>query len=712
MTFFSGPRSLKSELQILFLCIGSAFLVLATILLFQNGQAALRRQILGTATTAAETAASLIAVEDHQAIRTPADMNTPGFRTIVTNLGALRRANPSIYHLFTLAPLGQLGRWGVVVDMGGTAPVRDESELRRGRLPIGSPPPPSVPPALIVRGMSGTNAEILDITHPDRARVVALAPIRTVGGAAVGLVVVELSASSLIAEARLLWYVSIGVFLLGLVASVIASTFVSRWVTRPIENLLKGVEEIARGNLSARVATDLQANELGSLAGAFNHMAEGLEVSQKRNTAHQSRLHQLHQLGSNSASSLDVPTILELAAGGLLAICGGAEAYAGASTRREPTVRLWAASASGSDRPDTSSWTAPLDRLSHVLGGESRLLERAEFRAAGLECLESRPGACALVAPLRVSDEPLGLLVVLGDRGAFHDDSISVASLFAAQVSAAVSNARNFEQLKALDRSKSEFLSIASHEMRTPLTVMKSSLDILTNTPQFTYNNDQMQMMAFCQESVERLIGLVRDILDISRIEAGVLSLQLTPTSLNDLIEKCLHWVPQLPGGQGVELDARLPSVPAMVMADANRISQVLDNVVSNAIKFSKPGGKVSIEVRPSGDDFEVVVTDQGKGIAAEDLERIFGKFYQVEEATTREQGGTGLGLAICRGIIEAHRGKIWAESDLGHGSHFHFTLARWADISGRDPRDTRVSVPSLLSSLRSAGRSPTRSRD
>ena len=96
MSFIQGPRSLKGELQILFLAVGSAFLVLATILLFQNGQAALRRQILSTTTTAAETAASLIAVEDHELIRTPADMNTPGFRTSVTNLGALRRANPSI----------------------------------------------------------------------------------------------------------------------------------------------------------------------------------------------------------------------------------------------------------------------------------------------------------------------------------------------------------------------------------------------------------------------------------------------------------------------------------------------------------------------------------------------------------------------------------------------------------------------------------------
>ena len=708
MAFIQGPRSLKGELQILFLAVGSAFLVLATILLFQNGQAALRRQILSTATTASETAASLIAVEDHELIRTPADMNRPGFRTIVTNLGALRRANPSIYHLFTLAPLGQFGTWGVVVDMGGSAPVSDEVELRRGRIPIGSPPPSSVPPQLIGRGMSGTNAEILDITKPDRARVVAVSPIRTVGGRSVGLVVVELSAASLISEARLLWYVSVGIFLLGLVASVMASTFVSRWVTRPIEDLLRAVEGIAKGNLTTRVTTDRRKNELGSLAAAFNHMAQSLETSQAKNDAQRARLHELHRLGSDAASTLDLRRMLEIAASGLRAICGGTEAIAGAGSARDTTIQLWARSGPG--EADLSSWEAPLESISQVLGAETRLLTRAEFQVAGLGCLESRPGVYALAAPLRVSDETLGILVALGDRGQFHDDAISVASLFAGQVSAAVSNARHFEQVKALDRSKSEFLSIASHEVRTPLTVMKSSLDLLVTSSQFTYSNDQRQLIAFCQESVERLIGLVRDILDVSKIEAGVLSMQVTPTSLNELIEKCLYWVPQLPGGQGIQVEARLPRVPAMVVGDPNRITQVLDNLISNALKFSKPGGRVTIELHEHEREYEVVVNDQGKGIGSDDLDRIFGKFYQVEESATREQGGTGLGLAICKGIIEAHRGRIWAESELGVGSRFHFTLARVFDTPIGDQKDGQISVSSLLSALRPESSSPTRS--
>ena len=707
MRFLSRPRTLKGELQLLFLAVGSIFLVLASILLFQNGHAALRRQVVSTATTAAETAASLVAVEDHRLIRNPADMNGAGFRNIVTNLVALRRANPGIYHLFTLAPVGRLGSWGVVVDMGGTAPFREVVDPKRPRLPIGSPPPASVPMRLIQEGMSGTVAEILEITKPDRARVVAVAPIRTVSGEAVGLVVVELSASSLLAEARLLSYVTVGVFLLGLLASVIASTLVSRWVTRPIEELLGAVSEIAKGNLSARVRTDSRKNEIGALGSAFNQMAQSLEDSRAHTEAHQSRLRDLHRAGSEVASTLDLTRMLELAATGLLEICGGAEAFAGASAQRGSPIVRWTRSGPGT--ADVSHWEAPAESLSRVLGEETRLLVRVEFEAAGLGFLLARPGEYALAVPLRVSDETLGVLLSLGDRSQFHDDAVSLASLYGARVSAAVGNARLFDQIRALDRSKSEFLSIASHEVRTPLTVMKSSLDILVSNPNFSYTTDQRSLIAFCQESVERLIRLVKDILDVSKIEAGVLSVQFMPTSLNELVEKCLFWVPQLPGGQGIEVEARLPSAPAMVLADPNRVTQVLENLISNALKFSKPGGKVSIELHEHEREYEVIVRDQGKGIAAEDLERIFGKFYQVEESATREQGGTGLGLAICKGIIEAHRGKIWAESELGQGSRFHFTLARALDTPATSAPDAQISVASLLSSLRSEPTKPSR---
>jgi len=684
------------------------FLVVATALLYINGQGSLRRQILTNAVTASETAASLVAVEDHRLIRTAADMNSQAFRTIVTNLGALRRANPSIYHLFTLAPGTRLGTWGVVVDLGssGNESGVSDASLVRGRLPIGSPPPKDVPEPLLRQGMAQTTSVVLDLTRPDLARVVAVSPIRATGGEAVGLVVVQMSAGALASEARLLAYVCVGIFLLGLVASALASTYVSRWLTRPIEDLLGAVEAISKGDLATRVRVDGHKHELDALGTAFNHMAETLESSRGRNDAQQGRLRELNRIGTSAAATLDLPVMLQMVAEGMRAICGGEEAFAGVAAPRDEAVHHWVGSGPGAH--DLATTPVPLEGLTRVLGGEARLLSRAEMDAAGLSWLRQRPGEYALAAPLKASDDTIGALIAVGDRGQFHDDAVSLASVFATQISAAVGNARLFEQVKALDRSKSEFLSIASHEVRTPLTVIKSSLDVLVSNKAFTYTTDQRQLIAFCQQSVERLIQLVKDILDVSKIEAGVLQIQFIPTSLNELVTKCLFWVPQLPGGQGIEVEARLPSEPAMVSADPGRIMQVLENLISNALKFSKPGGKVTIELVEHGAEYEIVVSDQGKGIAAEHLERIFGKFYQVEESTTREQGGTGLGLAICKGIIRAHRGRIWAESELGKGSRFHFTLTKDGADAGRP--DAQMSVADLLSSLRSETPSPTRS--
>ncbi len=172
----------------------------------------------------------------------------------------------------------------------------------------------------------------------------------------------ELSAGELISEARLLWYVTLGIFLVGLAASVIASNSVSRWVTRPIDELLRGVEAIAKGNFQSRIDVKSR-NELGALGLAFNQMAESLEAAQARNDAQQTRLRDLHQLGSEAAATLELSRMLDVAAHGLRAICGGQESFAAAAGRRENSIKLWLrsgpgeVSVSGSRRaPATTRW--------------------------------------------------------------------------------------------------------------------------------------------------------------------------------------------------------------------------------------------------------------------------------------------------------------------------------------------------------------------
>ncbi|HLF06222.1 MAG TPA: hypothetical protein VI893_03470, partial [Thermoplasmata archaeon] len=229
MRFFSRPRTLKDELQVLFLAVGSVFLVLAAYFLFQNGQTSLRSQMLSAASVAAETASALIAHEDHDAIRSSQDAQSGAYRTIFTDLSALRRASPKIVHLYSMSPIGPLGEWGVVVDMGRTDPDRDERHLVGGRLQIGSLPPANLPLALIQRGTVRTVAEILDFASPGSARVIAVSPIRASTANSIGIVVVELGAVELAEQIRMLWYVSIMVFMVGLIVSIFASNLVSRW---------------------------------------------------------------------------------------------------------------------------------------------------------------------------------------------------------------------------------------------------------------------------------------------------------------------------------------------------------------------------------------------------------------------------------------------------------------------------------------------------
>ncbi len=235
------PKTLKGQLKLVFIVVGSVFLALASIVLYRNGESALRRRLIANAETATETAGSLVSVQDHRSIRSAEDMNSTAFREIVTDLSALRRANPSITHLFTLSPVGQLGSWGVIVDMGGTAPDRRGVELVRGRLPIGSSPPQNVPADLIREGMSGTASRIIDFPDPDRARVVAIAPIRGENGVSTGLAVVELSAAELIEETQSLLLLSIAIFLVGLVVSGLFITTIIALFVLFLGSLISGI---------------------------------------------------------------------------------------------------------------------------------------------------------------------------------------------------------------------------------------------------------------------------------------------------------------------------------------------------------------------------------------------------------------------------------------------------------------------------------------
>lgn len=238
---------------------------------------------------------------------------------------------------------------------------------------------------------------------------------------------------------------------------------------------------------------------------------------------------------------------------------------------------------------------------------------------------------------------------------------------------ASVAVFRDITHRHEVDRMKDEFVSVVSHELRTPLTSIRGSLGLLAGGATGELPAAGRRMVEIAVENTDRLIRLINDILDIERIESGAVALQQARCAVADLVTESLRVVVPVAKAAGVQIG--LAKIEGVVWADADRIVQTLTNLVSNAIKFSPPGGCVTLGAAKVGDHVEFSVADEGRGVPAEKLEAIFGRFQQVDASDSRQKGGTGLGLAISRSIVEQHGGRIWAESTPGQGSTFRFTL-------------------------------------
>jgi signal transduction histidine kinase len=233
---------------------------------------------------------------------------------------------------------------------------------------------------------------------------------------------------------------------------------------------------------------------------------------------------------------------------------------------------------------------------------------------------------------------------------------------------------RDVSERRAIERMKDELLSIVSHELRTPLTSLRGSLGLLAGGLVGKMPKRAQRMLEIANTNADRLIRLLNDVLDLERMRAGRVTLQLEAHSTSSIVAAAVGQTWNLADQAGVRLG--IGDVFGVVNADADRMVQVLTNLISNAVKFSPGGSVVQIASVCSGNRVRFSVADQGRGIPAHQLEVIFERFRQVDASDSRLSGGTGLGLAICRGIVEQHEGQLWAESKLGEGSTFYVELA------------------------------------
>ncbi len=294
-----------------------------------------------------------------------------------------------------------------------------------------------------------------------------------------------------------------------------------------------------------------------------------------------------------------------------------------------------------------------------------------------------RTGTRALLAVPMLREDQLigGLSVNKKTPGEFAPEVIELLKTFATQSALAIQNARLFReiadksrQLEAASQHKSEFLANMSHELRTPLNAIIGFSEVLTERMFGDLNEKQDEYLKDIYASGQHLLSLINDILDLSKIEAGRMELELTDFDLPQAISNALTLVRGRAGRRGIALHQAVDQRLGEIRGDERKIKQVLLNLLSNALKFTPEGGRVDVRASVVDGMAEIAVTDTGVGIAPEDQEAVFEEFRQVGTADKKVEG-TGLGLALSRKFIELHGGRIWVKSQVGMGSTFTFTL-------------------------------------
>ncbi|MDH7507199.1 MAG: HAMP domain-containing sensor histidine kinase, partial [Candidatus Thermoplasmatota archaeon] len=225
-----------------------------------------------------------------------------------------------------------------------------------------------------------------------------------------------------------------------------------------------------------------------------------------------------------------------------------------------------------------------------------------------------------------------------------------------------------------IDNVKSEFLNITSHELRSPLTPMKAQLQMLREGYFGKLSKKQKESLSIIIRNADRLNNIIDDFLEITRIESAHLRFDFRETDVGKLVKDTIAFMQGFAKEKNITLIGNVKNLP-IIKADPDRISQVLRNLINNAIKFSNEDSKVEVSAELIKDFILFSVKDYGCGISLENQVRVFEPFYQVDSPIKRKYGGTGLGLTICRGIVESQKGKIWVESQLGKGSKFCFTV-------------------------------------
>jgi GAF domain-containing protein len=312
------------------------------------------------------------------------------------------------------------------------------------------------------------------------------------------------------------------------------------------------------------------------------------------------------------------------------------------------------------------------------------LRQEQEFATRGMRPILARLGYQSLVAvPLLLEQKIMGALTIYRrETGSFAPEVVNLLQTFATQSVLAIQNARLFReiedksrQIEAANRHKSEFLANMSHELRTPLNAIIGFSEVLKERMFGELNEKQAEYTDDILTSGQHLLSLINEILDLSKVEAGRMELELATFDLPLAIDNARTFVRERATRHGINLDVTVDERLGDFVGDERKIKQVLLNLLSNAVKFTPEGGRIGIKAKQTNGAVEISVSDTGIGIAPDDQPKIFEEFRQVGSDNAKKVEGTGLGLTLAKKFVELHGGRIWVESEVGKGSTFTFAL-------------------------------------
>jgi signal transduction histidine kinase len=483
---------------------------------------------------------------------------------------------------------------------------------------------------------------------------------------------------------------------LGLAA--LAGLFLARKMVGPIQALRAGAERIGSGELSQRISIKT-GDELEALADQFNDMASrlrdsytGLEKKVEIRTRELAQsVEELQALGEVSQavnSTLDLETVLSTIVAKAVQIsdtdAGGI--YVFEESQQEFRLR---ATHGMSEQLIAEIAGHPIRAGEYVINRATaqrqpiQVPDLLDLPPSPLQQTVLRAGYRALlVIPLLRPDRIVGALVVrCREPNEFPQPTVDRLQTFADQSVVAIQNARLFHELEEKSRQleleskhKSQFLANMSHELRTPLNAILGYTELILDNIYGETSDKMRGVLDRVQINGRHLLGLINDVLDLSKIEAGQLSLSVADYSLKEVVHSVFTSVETLAAEKNLAFKVDMPPDLPRGRGDERRIAQVLLNLTGNAIKFTDVG-EVAIRASASNGSFTIAVHDTGPGINPADQAKIFGEFQQVDSSSTRTKGGSGLGLSIAKRIVEMHGGRIWVESNPGEGSTFSFMV-------------------------------------